>query len=94
MADERNSITNTKHNVAETIADIFDKTSRHKHWARITLKDGRIFECFAVQYTSLPTEEDLDEDYDLDGLSCEDRNGKWFSFAGIDIESYEILEPR
>ena len=64
------------------------------NWVRIYCKDGDVFEALPDCITFVPTEEDNDDDYDLPALLFKMRNGKYCEVAAVDIDRFEVLEPR
>lgn len=74
----------------QILLDIFDQTRTSPHWARIFCRDGEVFEGHA----DCMTYDSIDDDDDVDALRFILRNGKGYTVAGIDIDHFEILEPR
>ena len=64
------------------------------NWIRVYCKDGEVFEAWPDCFTYVPTEEDNDDDYDLPALLFKMRNGRYCEVAGVEIDRFEILEPR
>ena len=68
-------------------------TGKPPRWIRVHLKDGKSFDGFPEFLTWV--EDPKDEDHDLDALSFDVR-GKSIGrdVAGVEIDHFEILEPR
>lgn len=64
------------------------------NWVRVYCKDGDVFEAWPDCFTYVPTEEDNDDDYDLPALLFKMRNGRYCEVAGVEIDRFEVLEPR
>ena len=73
---------------AQMLADIQDN-SKGK-WVRVFLKNGSTFE----GYVSCWTWTTVGDDEDADALLFVQRNGDLTEAAGVEIESFEVLEAR
>lgn len=60
------------------------------HWLRIYCKFGEVFEAYADCMTTTT----IGDDEDVDAMLFVRRDGNWYVVAGVDIDHFEILEPR
>lgn len=66
------------------------ESASEKNWVKVNCKDGRKIEAYADCFT-LDT---IGDDEDVDALLMILRDGTYYTVAGVDIESFEILEER
>ncbi len=64
------------------------------NWVRVYCKDGDVFEAWPDCFTYVPADEDNDDADDLDALLFALRDGSYREVAGVDIDRFEVLEPR
>ena len=76
----------------QKLVDIED--AGQSNWVRIYCKDGEVFEAWpdCMTYTTLG--DDDDDDDDVIAISFIRRSGRRYTVAAVDIDRFEVLEPR
>lgn len=75
---------------SQKLQDLIAQTRFSPHWARVYCKDGAIFEGDADCWTYTA----IGGDEDVDALRFVLRDGRGYTVAGVDIDRFEVLEPR
>lgn len=79
------------HKYRPEIQLLFDiEVAGENNWLRIYCRNGLVFE----GYPECSTYVTVDEDEDVDALSFVLRKGMGRDIGGIEIDHFEILEPR
>lgn len=74
----------------QKLQDLFEQTRESKHWARIYCKNGEVFEAYADCWTYVT----IGDDEDVDAMLFVKRDGTLEEVGGVEIDRFEILEPR
>ncbi len=60
------------------------------HWIRVYCKDGEVFEAIPDCMTYVT----IGDDEDVDAMSFILRDGSGYDVGGVEIDRFEVLEPR
>ena len=74
----------------QKLQDLFEQTRESKHWARIYCTDGEVFEGYADCWTYTT----IGDDEDVNAMRFIRRDGSGYAVAGVEIDRFEVLEPR
>ena len=80
---------------SQKLQDLFEQTRVSKHWARIYCKKDSVFHGRGFEgYADCWTYTTIGDDEDVDAMRFIRRDGTGYTVAGVDIDHFEVLEPR